>query len=335
MVYKLLLGGNSGDLMNADDQGGYFADIVYVGFDAVEYYYEIATYRDDDLIDLRDANFLNINYVRAGAGNDTVLGGAATDWIADQSGDDRYTMGSGNDLVFAGTGNDTIIGGGGIDQLRFNFLILDSGGSLGSGEVGVTCDLQITTGQNLGIFGTDFLKGFENVEGGNGNDRFFGTAGQNTLNGAGGNDLLRGRGQFDVLQGGNGRDTLIGDGGADNMSPGPIDGARDTVKYFKISDSGIGSQSSVVDRIFLFDFGGTATDDRIDLSAIDARRGTTQNDAFIFRGTGAFSSSDGEIRLQIIGQDTLVHVDIDGDGATEMNIFVSDVTGLTAADFIL
>ena len=274
----------------------------------------------------------------------TVLGDAAEEQIADQSGNDSYLLGLGGDSFFVGAGNHTVDAGAGQDMLHFNLWIGDLWVHA-INAVGVTCDLQITAGQNLGIIGTDVLKGFEDVEGGNGDDRFFGTAGQNTLGGTGGNDLLRGRGQVDVLAGGNGRDTLIGDGGADDLSLGLGDGARDTVKYFKISDSGLGSQSAVVDRISLFKFGSTATDDRIDLSAIDARRGTTQNDAFIFRGSGAFRSSDGEIRLQIIGQDTLVHVDIDidididgdidGDGATEMNILVSGVTGLTAGNFIL
>jgi hypothetical protein len=41
------------------------------------------------------------------------------------------------------------------------------------------------------------------------------------------------------------------------------------------------------------------------------------------------------LRLQVIGSDTLVHIDIDRDVASEMNLWVLGVTTLTAGDFLL
>lgn len=49
----------------------------------------------------------------------------------------------------------------------------------------------------------------------------------------------------------------------------------------------------------------------------------------VFVGTGA------EVRAGINGGNTIVRVDVDGDGSADMKIVVSGVAGLTEGDFIL
>jgi Ca2+-binding RTX toxin-like protein len=334
MAFKGLIGSTSGDLNNAEDSYGYFDDTVYVVNQATFQNYSILTYRGDDLVDLRDAYVFTALFVYAGSGNDTVLGGTAKEQVFDQSGNDKIALGDNSDTVYAGVGNDIVDGGNGVDEYSFA-VIYDDFGLPELQMNGIICDLQITIAQDFGTFGKDRLKSIENLNGSFGNDQFFGTSGENNFVGSDGKDFLQGRGGDDLLAGDNGADTLIGDGGGDDLFCGLTDGARDTLRYSRISDSGLGTVSGVVDVISQFDAGGGATDDRIDLSRIDARPSTAANDAFIFRGTGIFSSAKGEVRLEVIGSDTLIHVDIDGDGQTEMNIFVLGVTGLTASDFIL
>jgi serralysin len=353
MVEMTLTGGADGDLSN-DPSGGVDNDVITVGFEDPGFDYYIYTWAGDDLINVQTAN-ANAAYqysVHAGAGNDTVQGGAGVDRIGDQSGDDLYLLRDGNDTYNLGIGDDTVDGGAGVDEINFRVSITDAGlGKLN--DIGITFDLARTGVQDFGIFGNDRISGFEVVIGSRGHDRIFGTAGANTMFGDEGGDLLNGRGGADSLEGSYGFDTLIGGGGADTMNgethkdmltggsgadvltPGLANFVRDFVIYTRMSDSGTGTSLSEIDRILSFDKGGSAKDDKIDLSDIDARPGVAGNQAFIFRGTGGFTSSAGEIRLVVAGGNTLVRVDIDGDRASEMNIRVDGVVGLSAGDFLL
>jgi Ca2+-binding RTX toxin-like protein len=334
MAFKALFGAVSGDMLNDTDLYGYYNDTVYVVNQATTRSYTIATYRGNDLVDLLDANANNSHSVYGGAGNDTVLGGLAVDDVVDQSGNDIVSLGAGNDSVIVGRGNDLYVGGDGIDLLNFRLLFDDFGSSIVVTS-GVRFDMAITKAQNLGIFGLDRISGFEFIIGTDGNDTLLGAGAVDTLQGVLGNDILLGRGGADSLYGGAGSDVLIGGAGGDRLGAGPADIARDIIRYTSMADSGLGTQANVVDRISDFDPGTATTDDRIDLSAIDAFLGTRRNDAFTFRETGGFISRGGEVRLEVVGADTLVHIDIDSDAASEMNILIVGVTGLTAVDFIL
>lgn len=332
MVFKALIGGASGNLNTAPDSYGYFDDIIYVVNEAVARAYDIRTYRGNDLIDLRDSHVNNDNVVVAGAGNDRLLGGASGDEAYDQSGNDIFDMGAGNDFVMAGAGQDVMRGGAGVlDILSFNLFWTDLGASSANTE-GVRCDLAKTGPQNFGRFGSDRVSGFEVLVGGSGADRFFGSARNEALNGQLGNDLLVGRGGADSLSGVLGADTLIGGAGGDLLDCSTLaDLARDVIVFTRLSDSGRGTDFALVDRVSAFETGR----DKIDLRALDAAPGVAGNQAFLFRGAGAFTSARGELRLQVIGSDTLVHVDVDGDAASEMNFWVMGATTLTAIDFLL
>lgn len=334
MAFKALFGAVSGDMANTNDFYGYFDDTVYVVNQVTTRAYAINTYRGNDLIDLQDGNAANTHDVLGGSGNDTVLGGLAADSFLDQSGNDTALLGDGADIAVVGLGNDVYDGGAGIDKLSFTSFYDDFGGVTNL-TTGVRYDAAITGVQNLGFLGKDRIVNFETVIGSYGNDTLLGSALGNHFQGGDGNDLLSGRAGADSLVGGAGADTLIGGAGGDRMLTGGADGVRDIIRYTSMNDSGLQNVQNIADRIVDFDRGAALTSDRIDLSAIDAILGTKRNDAFVFRGTGAFTSRGGEVRLEVIGSDTLVHVDIDRDAASEMMFLVVGVVGLDAGDFIL
>jgi hypothetical protein len=85
--------------------------------------------------------------------------------------------------------------------------------------------------------------------------------------------------------------------------------------------------------------GGTTRTEVIDLSTIDANTGVSGNQAFTFRGTGAFSAP-GQIRVQASGtSDTLIQANVTGTSGAEMEILVTDGSALPSAwnalDFLL
>jgi Ca2+-binding RTX toxin-like protein len=330
MVFKLLFDGKSGDLYNAEDFFGYFDDTVYVVREVVSRNIGILTYRGNDLIECRDSNASNIMSIQAGLGNDTVLGGDAYEIIHDQSGNDLYSLGKGDDLVFGAFGNDTMNGGAGIDMLSYEMLLDDYGAAI-LATIGVRIDLSVKTVQNTGVFGRDVILNFENLTGGGGSDTLLGNAGKNIITAGEGNDLVNGRAGNDDLASGFGEDTLIGGLGVDVFYLGSGDGETDVVIFQTMRDSGRDGQPGTTDVISNFGI----VQDRIDLSAIDARTGTTVNDSFVFRASGAFRSAKGEVRLVEVNGSTQVQIDTDADASAEMVFTIDSVVGLTAANFIL
>lgn len=145
-----------------------------------------------------------------------------------------------------------------------------------------------------------------------------GNAGNNTINGAGGDDVLRGN---------NGDDRLIGAAGADTLYGGA---GADAFVLLRLTDSGY----PVALRDTIKDF-SSAQGDRIDLSAIDADVGTVANDAFTFRGTGAFTGVPGQLRFSSGGNVAIVFGDVDGDRLADFAIRVEGTATLTASNFVL
>ena len=70
------------------------------------------------------------------------------------------------------------------------------------------------------------------------------------------------------------------------------------------------------------DFDGN---DRIDLSAIDARSGTAGNQAFTFLGTSAFTGTAGQLHYSQVGGNTLVSGDTNGDQVADFAVQLSGV----------
>jgi Ca2+-binding RTX toxin-like protein len=197
----------------------------------------------------------------------------------------------------------------------------------------VKIDIGKSTVQDFCVFGKDILRNFEDFMGGGANDRATGTDAANDLDGYTGNDTLNGLDGDDFIQGNSGADRLTGGRGRDQIGTGGTDAARDIISYRAASDSTVADVGR--DIILGFDSGGTAIDDKIDLSAIDGDAIRAGDQAFTFRSGNAFTLAKGEVRVQVSGSDTIIHIDLDSDSGDEMRIIVSNVTDLTAVDFIL
>ncbi len=328
MVFKALSAGASGDLNNFFDNYGFFDDTVLV---LDRNFYSIKTYEGNDTINCARPTANDLHQVWCGAGNDTFIGGSDRDMVHDGSGNDNIALGDGDDSLTVGSGNDVYVGGSGEDSVAFGATTDDGFGSTAV-SVNLTFDLAVTGSQNLGVYGSDRFSGFESIFGSGGNERFFGNSAANRINGNAGNDLIDGRSGADTLSGGNGIDTMIGGAGADFFDLTDF-GFRDTVRYLALKDSG--TAMTTRDTIAFFKSGGTATDDKIDLSAIDARPTLAGNQAFLFRGTGSFTSGAGEVRIVAQPFGCVVQIDTDADSAPEMTIFMQNNTTLKAFDFVL
>ncbi|TMJ03980.1 MAG: tandem-95 repeat protein [Alphaproteobacteria bacterium] len=140
--------------------------------------------------------------VNGGTGADTITTGGGADTIDAGAGSDTVTAGSGNDTVI-GTADgvaDSYSGGSGTDTIDYAALTASQAISLNLG-----------TGLASGsAIGTDTLSGFENANGGAGNDSLFGSNANNVIHGGGGTDNIVGSGGADQLFGDAGSDTLNG-----------------------------------------------------------------------------------------------------------------------------
>jgi len=182
------------------------------------------------------------------------------------------------------------------------------------GKSGITLAMKI--GEGLEIWGgntNDLVKGNSEdnvVHGGDGDDEVRGRQGDDTLTGDNGDDLLKG---------GMGDDTLIGGVGADGLK-----GGRDG-DIFAFAELKAG-------RDVILDF--VRGKDLIDLSAIDARAATADDDTFDLIGRMPFSGEAGELRYRVKAGDAIVRGDTDGDGRGDFAIRVVDVQRLEDGDFI-
>lgn len=169
------------------------------------------------------------------------------------------------------------------------------------------------------------------ASGGPGNNVLNGTPASDTLLGLGGNDTLRGKAGNDVLKGGADRDTLIGGLGVDRLVGGA---GGDKFVFQKLLDSGVGA--GLRDVIVGF---SQAAGDKINLSRIDADLNVGGIQDFVFIGKDSFASLDGfgKIRFSHAGNNTIVQIDLQGDGdlRTDLEIQIKGRVNLTEDDFIL
>lgn len=170
--------------------------------------------------------------------------------------------------------------------------------------------------------GQDTLLGggrHDDIRGGTNRDWLEGGGGRDTLFGGEGSDRLHGDGKDDSLYGGRGTDRLFGGEGADTLRGNE---GRDRFTYSAVEDSNLVSDT-------ITDF--TQGEDWIKFTGEALGPGGT----LTFIGTQAFSATGGgEIRYSRVDR-TMIDVDVNGDGALDMRIFLANPLDLTAADFII
>jgi Ca2+-binding RTX toxin-like protein len=183
--------------------------------------------------------FINIENVTTGGGNDTIYGDTGNNVLDGAAGDDVVVGGDGADTLIGGSGDDLLVGGG------------------GGGLYPIAGDMQASGGDTLdGGEGNDTLEGNtgdDTLLGGTGNDQLFGEWGADSLSGGDDADTLDGGALGDTLSGGDGNDLLTGGAGDDLFVYTANDGL-DTITDFNSGNSG-----SLND-------GNTTNNDFIDLS---------------------------------------------------------------------
>lgn len=289
------------------------------------------------------------NHVNGGSGADTITGNAANDNLNGDNGVDEIHGGLGDDFIGGGRDGDNLYGDGGGDMI--NGMDGDDSieGNDGNDHLFGHAGMDSIYGndgddQLFGIEDNDYLNGgigADTLDGGDGDDSLYGEAGDDVMLSGDGSDVLFGGDGADSLAGGDmgdrlnggtgkdtlegeaGNDTLAGNAGADLLTGGL---GADDFRFLVTADSTAANRDTVQD----FSIGV----DDIDLSAIDADATTAGNQAFIFRGTGAFTAA-GQVRLAVAAGDTVVQADTNGDGTADLSILIDNATGLTAGDFIL
>jgi Ca2+-binding RTX toxin-like protein len=248
------------------------------------------------------------------AASETLLGTTGEDIINGLAGDDTLKADAGNDLLHGGAGKDRLEGGTGSDTADYTDSV-----------AGVSVNLFTGFGQ-FDAFGQggdaqgDKLFSVENVTGSKFNDILQAGESSATLIGNAGNDILKGLASSpasDTLVGGAGVDTLSGRGGSDHFV------------YSSTSDSQLG----VGNRDVVTDFSHVQAD-KLDLAGIDAKAGTSGNDAFSFIGDKGFTAA-GQVRFVVEGDHTLVEVNTSGTDGAEMQVELKGLVNLQANDFIL
>jgi Ca2+-binding RTX toxin-like protein len=146
-----------------------------------------------------------MNYINAGIGNDSVVGGSASDTLLGDAGLDTLKGGDGADFINGGADGDRIFGDAGLDTLQ------------GGG-------------------GDDFIYGGadeDRILGEDGNDYLDGNDGNDFISGLGGNDTLLGGAGVDFLDGSTGDDVFIINNAADHASGEIISGftGSDVIRY--------------------------------------------------------------------------------------------------------
>ena len=247
---------------------------------------------------------LNDDYVGTGFG-DQLSGSFGKDRLTGAAGADTLFGAAGIDLLFGGAGTDTLIGGANDDSLfggsSLDYLHGQAGNDWLDG--GAAADWM------RGGAGADRL--FAQA----GNDQLFGEAGNDRLFGGQGDDWLRGGQDNDQLSGGSGNDRLTGGTGADRMAG---NAGADVFIFATAAEAG---SLALHDTISDFSVGS----DRLDLSAIQAGQ--------VFIGTDGFHNVAGELRYDLASG--LLSGDLDGDGAADYVIELTNHAAITAGDLIL
>jgi Ca2+-binding RTX toxin-like protein len=250
------------------------------------------------------------------AGSDALSGSAGADLLLGLRGGDRLGGDAGGDVLRGGLGDDVLDGGAGQDTASFRGAVAAVVASLRHGT-------------SSGAHGADRLSGIENLEGGDGADRLMGDEQDNGLAGRYGDDRLLGLLGDDRLYGERGHDLLVGGAGRDTLTGGR---GADVFDYDARIQSPWSADAGEADRITDFDHGA----DEIDLSTLDARSATLENEAFTFLAAAdsPFTAA-GQVRWYQKDGETFVEANTGGTLEAELQIRLTGLVTLSATDFVL
>jgi len=174
------------------------------------------------VLDFSETILVGIEEIRAGAGNnriigsiisDTIFAGPGNDTITDINGDNKVHGGANNDTITTGAGNDTLYGGAHDDTI-------DAGDGINRVYGGRGNDA-ISTGD-----GADWIdggSGFDVIRPGPGDDVVFGRSGADSIVDLDGNHEFHGGANNDTITTGDGNDILYGDAHNDSIDAGDGD----------------------------------------------------------------------------------------------------------------
>ena len=270
-------------------------------------------------------------------GNDTYDGrdGSVVGEVLGGLGDDLYIVNdTATQLVeFDDGGSDTVE-----SEVSFvlgdHFEVLDLIGAEDANGIGNALANEISG--NGGRNRLNGKAGDDDLSAANGNDTVIGGSGSDTLTGGDGDDTVRGGDEADTVNGGEANDVVKGGAGDDKVSGGNGDDTiygglgkdrlfgNEGADKFVFQNRNESPNDSTADNLKDFEVGT----DKIDLSGL--------NPDLMIIGSSGFSGTRGEVRLtETDDGDTIVRVDLDGDGTGDMKINVRDATGLSDSDFIL
>ena len=318
-----LFGGSGNDTLNGGNgrnslEGGVGADTIIggTGSDTLRYVHSSFNLNEGVIVNLEtgaasggeatgdtfsgieniDGSFSHDDELTGDGGANRLRGYGGDDILNGQGGDDNLDGGDGNDTINGGTGDDTLTGGAGQDRLDggAGADIIDGGDGLhdivdyGNSAAGVSVDLAAGTASGGDAQG-DVITNIEKVYGSSHDDVIIGDGVDNYIIGGGGDD---------VLDGGAGDDTLVGGAGNDTMTGGAGD---DTYNFYEYT--------------------GAFTSEITDFALGDTLR---LYNGVTFIGDAAFSGAVGEVRFEKTGGQTLLQMDIDGDGVADETLTLSN-----------
>ncbi len=251
------------------------------------------------------------SHVSTGGGRDEVFNTGQINGDVDLgAGDDLFDgrLGHVQGSIFGGLGNDVFMVDG------YDFDIVETGSDTGD-EIRSTVSWVLDDlFENLTLLGSNGLSGTGNEA----NNVIIGNTGANVLRAFEGNDQVFGSNGRDTIFGGVGNDSITGGAGADVMN-GDI--GLDDFVFIAATDS----RTTAFDKISGF----ISRQDDLDFSALVAGTFGLQ------LGRAYAAGGAPQVRTEVVGRDTRVFVDINGDRVDDMRIDLIGITRLVAGDFIL